>query len=138
MSAPDISLDSIDGAERIQRHHTAALVGFCASVDGRVAANQANVDLWHGVLVGGTFGRAREAVYEYYRRYDPRTIDRKPIEVGWVKRAASAARDREQNRARALNPPPPRKGRRMSRQTLEHFQRSGILLDRDPEDYEYR
>lgn len=130
-----MSLNDIRAEDRIERHHAAALLTYASQIDPRVQLTDPNADVWYEALRGGTFGAAHEIIQAYYKRYDPKAPDAKPITPGYIRYTAIDRKTYQERREAAIDPPPPRKGRKMPRHVLEKFQANGYLLDRDLKEY---
>lgn len=131
-----ININSIPRDSIIDRPLTAALVGYVASIDGRVMATDGNVDIWEKAFAGEPFGLIRDAIDAWFLKYlndDYRPV----IDPANIRKHAQRQLQVDSLHQRALSPPRP-KGRRMYRDTLIKAQARGHWTDRDPNDYPER
>lgn len=119
----------IDGAGAAQ------LMTYAAQIDGRVQVTDANADVWFEGLKGGPFGLALAVIIDYYRKYDPKQPDQKPITPGYIRHTGKDQLAYEKRIAAHQLPPPKIDKGLMPRRVLLKFQANGKLLDRDPLTY---
>lgn len=130
-----MNIDAVDPEVIIDRQYATILLGYAAGMDGRILATDENADVWLSALAGGRFGAAVTVIKDYYRRYDPKAPKLDAITPGYIRYTAIERKTYQERREAALDPPPPRKGRKMPRHVLEKFQANGYLLDRDLKEY---
>lgn len=130
-----INIDTIPRDSRIERPHAAALVGYVASIDGRVLATDATVSIWEKAFSGAPFGLIRDTIDAWFLTY--RNADYKPvIDPADIRRQAKRQMEVEDLRRRSIAGPVRQRKGRPPRRFIEAMQAKGILTDRNPEEYQ--
>lgn len=111
---PQIDVRSINPEDKMQRHHTAALLAHLNQSDARVQATKANVSVWQETLLGERFGDVLDTAHGYYRNYDPKQSDKGALTIGTLghllreKHRVQAAKERQRiEPPRKYGGPPP-------------------------------
>ena len=114
-----------------------ALLAYARGLDNFIPNTDANADTWAAALQHVPLEAGKVIVSDYYGKH-PNPDQRRTLDASQVRRMYRLRSTQYEAKSRAISPPPPRRGRRMPRQTLEWLQARGRFLDRDPDDYEYR